>query len=256
MSSSSAWRLDGKRALVTGGSSGIGLATATELAGLGADVVLVARNPAPLEQARADIQSASPGTVVEFITADLSREDDRRRLTESLLDPVHILVNNSGTNIRKRMDELTLEEYRHVQETNLVSCFEMCRLLHPLLRSSAPSCVVNNASVAGMTHLRTGAPYGMSKAAMIQLTRNLAVEWASEGIRVNAVAPWYINTPLAGQVLSDPDYRRQVLDRTPMGRVGEVEECARAIAFLCMPASSYITGQCIAIDGGFSVFGF
>ena len=256
MSSSSAWRLDGKRALVTGGSSGIGLATATELAGLGADVVLVARNPAPLEQARADIQSVSPGTVVEFITADLSREDDRRRLTESLLDPVHILVNNSGTNIRKRMDELTLEEYRHVQETNLVSCFEMCRLLHPLLRSSAPSCVVNNASVAGMTHLRTGAPYGMSKAAMIQLTRNLAVEWASEGIRVNAVAPWYINTPLAGQVLSDPDYRRQVLDRTPMGRVGEVEECARAIAFLCMPASSYITGQCLAIDGGFSVYGF
>jgi Tropinone reductase 1 len=96
----------------------------------------------------------------------------------------------------------------------------------------------------------------MSKAAMIQLTRNLAVEWASEGIRVNAVAPWYINTPLAGQVLSDPDYRRQVLDRTPMGRVGEVEECARAIAFLCMPASSYITGQCLAIDGGFSVYGF
>lgn len=256
MSSSSAWRLDGKRALVTGGSSGIGLATATELASLGADVVLVARNPAPLEQARDDIQSASPGTVVEFITADLSCEDDRHGLTESLLDPVHILVNNSGTNIRKRMDELTLEEYRHVQETNIVSCFEMCRLLHPMLRRSAPSCVVNNASVAGMTHLRTGAPYGMSKAAMIQLTRNLAVEWASEGIRVNSVAPWYINTPLAGQVLSDPDYRQQVLERTPMGRVGEVEECARAIAFLCMPASSYITGQCLAVDGGFSVYGF
>lgn len=256
MSSNSAWRLDGKRALVTGGSSGIGLATARELAGLGADVVLIARKPSPLEQARDHIQSASPGTVVEFITADLSREDDRLRLTESLLDPIHILVNNSGTNIRKRMDELTLEEYRHVQETNLVSCFEMCRLLYPLLRRSAPSCVVNNASVAGMTHLRTGAPYGMSKAAMIQLTRNLAVEWASEGIRVNAVAPWYINTPLAGQVLSDPDYRRQVLERTPMGRVGEVEECARAIAFLCMPASSYITGQCLPVDGGFSVYGF
>jgi Tropinone reductase 1 len=91
---------------------------------------------------------------------------------------------------------------------------------------------------------------------MIQLTRNLAVEWASEGIRVNAVAPWYINTPLAGQVLADADYRRQVLDRTPMGRVGEVEECARAIAFLCMPASSYITGQCLPVDGGFSVYGF
>ncbi len=89
---------------------------------------------------------------------------------------------------------------------------------------------------------------------MIQLTRNLAVEWAQEGIRVNAVAPWYIRTPLADQVLSDPDYRQEVLERTPMGRVGEVEECARAIAFLCMPAASYITGQCLAVDGGFSVF--
>ena len=256
MSNSSNWRLDGKRALVTGGSSGIGLATATELASLGADVTLVARNPGRLEQARDDLRSASPDIAVEIIAADLSCEDDRRRLAENLSDPLHILVNNSGTNIRKRMEELSLDEYRHVQETNLVSCFEMCRLLHPLLRRNAPACVVNNASVAGLTHLRTGAPYGMSKAAMIQLTRNLAVEWASERIRVNAVAPWYINTPLAGQVLADPDYRRQVLDRTPMGRVGEVEECARAIAFLCMPAASYITGQCIAIDGGFSVYGF
>jgi Tropinone reductase 1 len=91
---------------------------------------------------------------------------------------------------------------------------------------------------------------------MIQLTRNLAVEWAEEGIRVNAVAPWYIRTPLADQVLADPDYRKDVLERTPMGRVGEVEEVARTIAFLCMPASSYITGQCLAVDGGFSIFGF
>lgn len=256
MSSHSNWRLDGRRALVTGGSSGIGLATAMELAGLGADLVLVARNPDRLQQARDEIRSASPGAAVECVAADLSCEDDRQRMTAQLAGPVHILVNNSGTNIRKRMAELTLEEYRHVQETNVVSCFEMCRMLYPLLRRGAPSCVVNNASVAGMTHLRTGAPYGMSKAAMIQLTRNLAVEWAPDGIRVNAVAPWYINTPLARQVLSDPDYRRQVLERTPMGRVGEVEECARAIAFLCMPASSYITGQCLAVDGGFTVYGF
>jgi Tropinone reductase 1 len=96
----------------------------------------------------------------------------------------------------------------------------------------------------------------MSKAAMIQLTRNLSVEWAGAGIRVNAVAPWYIRTPLAEQVLKDDTYRKEVLGRTPMGRVGEVEECAHAIAFLCMPAASYVTGQCLAVDGGFSVFGF
>jgi len=256
MSSKSPWRLDGARALVTGGSSGIGLATARELASLGAEVVLIARNPERLGQARETIESELPGCAVETISADLASEEGRHRLVESLSSPIQILVNNAGTNIRKRMTDLSLEDYRLVQEVNLVSCFEMCRLMHPRLVEGTPACVVNIASVAGLTHLRTGAPYGMSKAAMIQLTRNLAVEWAGEGIRVNAVAPWYIRTPLADQVLADPVYRKEVLDRTPMGRVGEAEECARAIAFLCMPAASYVTGQCLAVDGGFTSFGF
>jgi Tropinone reductase 1 len=154
------------------------------------------------------------------------------------------------------MEQVSLEEYRAVQEANLVSCFELCRLMYPVLKKNAPSAVVNNASVAGLTHLRTGPSYGMSKAAMIQLTRNLAVEWADDGIRVNAVAPWYIRTPLAEQVLQDPEFLSEVLERTPMKRIGEIEECARLMAFLCMPASAYITGQCVAVDGGFSVFGF
>ena len=252
----SPWRLDGTRALITGGSSGIGLATAREFASLGADLLLAARDAVRLESARSSLQSEYPDSNVETVSADLATVEGRQQLVESAGSSLQVLVNNTGTNIRKRMSELSLDEYRHVQEVNLVSCFEMCRLLHPLLVAGAPATVVNNASVAGQTHLRTGAPYGMSKAAMIQLTRNLAVEWAGEGIRVNAVAPWYIRTPLADQVLKDPDYRQQVLERTPMGRVGEVEECARAIAFLCMPASAYITGQCLAVDGGFSVYGF
>ena len=252
----SPWRLDGARALITGGSSGIGLATARELGLLGADVLLVARNRERLEAARAGLESDNPGCSVEILSADLASAEGRQLVVESVGPSLQILVNNSGTNIRKRMSDLSLEEYRHVQEVNLVSCFEMCRLLHPSLRAGAPAAVVNNASVAGQTHLRTGAPYGMSKAAMIQLSRNLAVEWAQEGIRVNAVAPWYIRTPLADQVLKDPEFRKQVLERTPMGRVGEAEECARAIAFLCMPASAYVTGQCLSVDGGFSVYGF
>jgi Tropinone reductase 1 len=226
------------------------------LAALGADLVLVARGAERLEQAANSIEREFPGRRVEAVPADLATEDGRQRAATAAGGSLDILVNNSGTNIRKRMADLSLEEYRTVQETNLTSCFEMCRLLYPALRAGAPSCIVNNASVAGLTHLRTGAPYGMSKAAMIQLTRNLAVEWAAEGIRVNAVAPWYIRTPLAEQVLRDAAYRDQVLERTPMGRVGEVEECARAIAFLCLPASGYVTGQCLAVDGGFSVFGF
>ena len=184
MSSKSPWRLDGARALITGGSSGIGLATARELASLGAGLVLVARNAKRLDAARDSIELEFPASKVEVVSADLSCEEGRQKVVEGLGSPLQILINNTGTNIRKRMEELSLEEYRLVQETNLVSCFEMCRLLHPLLRESAPASVVNNASVAGLTHLRTGAPYGMSKAAMIQLTKNLAVEWAQQGIRV------------------------------------------------------------------------
>ncbi len=93
----------------------------------------------------------------------------------------------------------------------------------------------------------------MTKAAMIQLTKNLAVEWGKEGIRVNSVAPWYINTPLAAQVLSNKVYKDEVLSRTPMGRVGEVEEVASLVAYLCMPSSSYITGQVLTVDGGLTI---
>ncbi|MEJ8567101.1 SDR family oxidoreductase [Wenzhouxiangellaceae bacterium CH-27] len=252
----SAWRLDGRRAVITGGSSGIGLSLAHELAGLGADLVLVARDPERLEQARLSVSGQFPERQIDVRPADLARAEDRERLAEAIDGPVHVLVNNAGINIRKPVSELSLEEYERVQAVNLTACFDLCRRLLPRLRESAPACVVNNASVAGLTHLRTGAPYGVSKAGLIQLTRNLAVEWAADDIRVNAVAPWYIATPLANQVLSDPAYRESVLARTPMKRVGRVEECARAMAFLCLPAASYITGHCLSVDGGFSVYGF
>lgn len=244
------------RALVTGASRGIGLAVAREFAALGAELLLVARGRDGLQQARTSIEADFPGCSVQLLAADVSTVEGREQVCAAAGAALQILVNNAGTNIRKRMAELSLEEYRYVQQVNVESCFDLCRLLRPALKRGAPAAVVNNASVAGLTHLRTGAPYGMSKAAMIQLTRNLAVEWAAEGIRVNAVAPWYIRTPLAEQVLCDADYRQAVLQRTPMGRVGEPGECARVIAFLCMPAAAYVTGQCLAVDGGFSVYGF
>ena len=129
-------------------------------------------------------------------------------------------------------------------------------MLHPMLTAARPSSIVNVVSVAGLTHVRSGPPYAMTKAALVQMTRNLAVEWAADGIRVNAVAPWYIETPLVQSVLSNSEYRDEVIMRTPLRRIGKPEEVAGAAAFLCMPASSYVTGHCLVVDGGFMINGF
>ena len=144
---------------------------------------------------------------------------------------------------------------------NFTSAFELSRLLHPLLKQAAAkreggSAVVNIGSVAGLAAIRTGVPYGASKAAISQMTRGLAGEWAADGIRVNAVAPWYIRTPLAETVLKDEVYAAEVIARTPMRRVGEPREVATVAAFLAMGASSYITGQTVAADGGFMAWSF
>jgi Tropinone reductase 1 len=169
---------------------------------------------------------------------------------------LNILVNNAGGNLTKPAVDYTEDEWREIFEVNVFSAFELCRYAHPLLAQHAASSIVNVGSVSGLTHVRSGAPYGMSKAALHQMTHNLAAEWAEDGIRVNAVAPWYIRTRRTSAKLSDPDYLDEVLLRTPMGRVGEPEEVAAAVAFLCLPAAGYVTGECIAVDGGFLRYGF
>ena len=254
------WRLEGQRALVTGASAGIGLAICRELLGLGAQVLMVARDGAMLEQVRAELEEEFPGpedAVIAF-AADVTDEEQRSELLDWVADHggLHILVNNSGVNITRPALDYGEDQWRGIFETNLFSAFELCRLAHPLLSKHAASAIVNIGSVSGLTHVRSGAVYGMTKAAMHQMTRNLAVEWAEDGIRVNAVAPWYIRTRRTSGPLSDPDYYEEVIDRTPMRRIGEPEEVAAAVAFLCLPASSYVTGECIAVDGGFLRYGF
>jgi Tropinone reductase 1 len=259
MANPSRWRLDGRTALVTGASRGIGLACARELATLGADLLLVARDGVYLEQVRAELAEEFAGREVLACEADLSVQEQRLEVFDWIADlavELSLLVNNVGGNVSRPALDYDLDEVRSLLETNVLSAFELCRLAHPHLVEHGSAAIVNVGSVSGLTHVRTGAPYGLSKAALHQLTRNLACEWAEDGIRVNAVAPWYIRTRRTEGPLADPDYLDEVLARTPVGRIGEPEEVAAAVAFLCLPAASYITGECIAVDGGFLRYGF
>jgi tropinone reductase I len=243
-----------KTVLITGASKGIGYAAANEFIIRGAEVIMVARDLVQLKKSADEL-----GGKTRVIAADLSTAEGIEKVvleTESNYKQLDVLVNNAGSNIRKAAKDVEDGEFEKLINTNLRSAYELTRKLYPLIKKSKQGNVVFMSSVAGLTHIRTGALYAMTKAAMNQLTKNLAAEWAEDGIRVNAIAPWYIATPLAKQVLKDDAYKKEVLDRTPMKRVGEPGEVASAVLFFCSPQASYITGQTLAVDGGFSIFGF
>jgi NAD(P)-dependent dehydrogenase (short-subunit alcohol dehydrogenase family) len=192
------------------------------------------------------------------VVADVSKAEGREWIHAALREQwgrLDVLVNNVGMNIRKKMVEYVEEEYRQIFDVNLFATLELCRFCHPYLMLGSNASVINVASVAGSVDVGSGAPYGMTKAALIQLTRNLAAEWAENGIRVNAVSPWYTDTPLVESVLKNPARLQRIIDRTLLNRVAEAEEVAAAAAFLAMDKASYITGQNIVIDGGMGAKG-
>ena len=253
------WRLDGQTALISGASKGIGRACAMEFAALGANLVLVGRDEDALDVIASEIADAHDRIRIDTISADVSDGEGRSAIFDELADlncELHILVNNVGNNIRRGVLEYSDQELGFIFHTNVASAFEMSRMSYARLKQHGSASIINIASVSGLTHVRTGAAYGMSKAAIVQLTKNLACEWAPDGIRVNCVAPWYIRTQRSEAALTNSDYLEEVLSRTPMGRIGEPEEVAAAVAFLALPCASYITGECIAVDGGFSRYGF
>jgi tropinone reductase I len=248
----SMWTLQGKKALVTGGTKGIGLAIAKEFLELGAEVLVVARDTK-------SIQGKVKNSANLFtMDGDVTDAVFRKQLIEKIegnWGKLDVLVNNVGTNIRKKFTEYSETEYRQLFETNLFSMTELARLSYPLLKKSGTGSVIQIASVAGSLDVQSGPPYGMTKAAIIQLSKHLAVEWAADGIRVNTVSPWYIETPLTQAVLAQPERLAKIIARTPMKRVGQPEEVASMVAFLAMDKASYITGQNILVDGGMSVMG-
>lgn len=251
------WSLAGMTALVTGGTRGIGHAVVEELAELGAAVHTCSRNEAELNQ-RLQEWTAKGFTVTGSV-CDASSRPQREQLLEKVSSvfngKLNILINNVGTNIRKPTIEYTAEEYSKLMATNLESAYHLCQLAYPLLKASGVGSIVFISSVAGLVHIFSGSVYGASKGAMNQLTKNLACEWAKDNIRTNCVAPWYIRTSLVEHLLDNKEFLERVVSRTPLGRPGEAQEVSSLVAFLCLPASSYITGQVIAVDGGFTVNG-
>jgi gluconate 5-dehydrogenase len=247
--------LAGKTALISGSTRGIGRAIAQAMAQAGATVVVHGRSP---EAARAVAQELhAQGHAAQAVGADLSDPQGAIALFEqalALAGQIDILVNNAGISpIVGRPENLTLDHWQRILSTNLTAPFLLCQAAgrHWIARG-LPGCVVNVASVGGQVALPGQVGYCVSKAGLIALTRQLAVDWAKHAIRVNGLAPAYIVTDLTEGVRESPRYAELILRQTPLGRLGEAGEVALAAVFLASEAASYITGQTLGVDGGWT----
>ena len=248
------WDLKNKKAVITGGTKGIGKACVLEFLKLGAEVLFTARSENDIQEFTKKLKDE--GYKVQGITADSADKRDRNKIGSWVSENwgrVDILVNNAGINIRKRAKDYSEEEYRKVLEINLIAPFEISRILYPFLQSSGNASIINIASSAATQDVGTGTPYAMAKSGLLQQTRSLAAEWAKDGIRVNAVSPWFIKTPLTKGYLEDEKRMNSILSRTPLNRVGDSEEISAIVSFLAMDKSSFVTGQNIIADGGMSI---
>jgi NAD(P)-dependent dehydrogenase (short-subunit alcohol dehydrogenase family) len=253
------FRLDGKRALITGGSRGLGRAIAQALAEAGADLVLIGRDPGALQVAQREL--AAIGREVDVIAEDVGTPEGARRMCERALDDgkaIDVLVNNvGGRRVEAPIEELTLDEWRHVLDLNLNSVFVCCQLLGtPMARRRAGS-IINIASIAGIVVIRglKGRSYETSKAGLIALTRSLAADWGPANVRVNAIAPGGFLTDVNRQRVAErPELQQTFGGMVPMARWGEAHEIGPLALYLASDAGSYMTGATLVIDGGYSLW--
>lgn len=228
-----------------------------EALALGAKVLAVARDPAGLAAFQASLPA--PGDRLAMLAADAASATGQEAMLAAAVRAfggVDSLVANVGTNLRRAAVDYPDEEFQHLLHTNVTSVFGLARRAHPVLRERSDPSVVFIGSVAGRVSVGTGVPYAATKAALDMLAKGLADEWAADGIRVNVVAPWFTDTPLVAPLLERPGFRERVIARTPLGRIAKPAEVARAALFFLMPAASYVTGQSLAVDGGFTARGW
>jgi 2-deoxy-D-gluconate 3-dehydrogenase len=247
--------LSGKVAVVTGGNGGIGLAMAHGLVLAGASTIVVGRNAGKNERAVKEL--SVPGRIAHSLRADLSRADGCREMiakAAAVHGRLDILVNNAGMNIRKPPQDYALQEWQAVIDTNLTGVFACCQAAYPHLKAAGRGKIINIGSMTSIFGASFAAPYSASKGAVVQLTRALASAWARDNIQVNAVLPGWIDTDLTRRARVEvPGLHEKVEARTPAGRWGVPGDLAGAAVFLASPASDFVTGVALPVDGGYSI---
>ena len=257
MTSRNLFNLKGKVALVTGGNGGLGLGMALGLAEAGANIAIAARNPDKTSDAIKQIEGV--GVRAISVPTDVTKETEIESMISQTLDKlgqIDILVNNSGVTMRKEPENLSGDEWDHVLNVNLRACFLASKTVYPHMRDRGSGKIIN---IGSMTSIfgggGSGAPYSSSKGGIVQLSKSLAVAWAKDNIQSNAILPGWFTTELTAAIPERQKERYQLISsRIPAGRWGEPEELAGVAVFLASPASDYVTGSVIAVDGGYSSF--